>query len=354
MTTKRTGAVVVAALLLMLRAPEAQQRDTLDIYFVDVEGGQATLFVSPSGQSMLVDTGFPGERDPLRIVEAAAAAGVKQIDYLVTTHYHSDHVGGVAELAPRLPIRTFVDHGANVEAPPPGGRGLGTEARYQAYLPVRDKGRHLQVAPGDRVPIEGLDVRVVSSGAKVIAAPLEGAPGAGAANARCPAFEAKDEAANPLLAGENAASVGTVVQFGQFRLVNLGDLTWNYEQRLACPQNLIGTVDVYLTTHHGQDISGLPILVHAMAPRVAVMNNGAKKGGAVATFQSLRQSPGLVDLWQLHNSAAAAAGGHNAPEPFVANVDETTAHYIKITARRDGSFTVTNGRSGFQKQYPAR
>ena len=339
---RRTLLLLCALALVAPRdRTEAQTAKPLNVYFIDVEGGQATLLVSPTGESMLVDTGFPGlgGRDADRIAAAVKQAGVSRIDYLVVTHYHSDHVGGVPALATRLPIRTFVDHGPSVE------HGDQPDALYNAYLNVRKDGRHLQVKPGDTIPIAGLDVRVVSSAGDVLRAPLSGA---GAPNPDCRDFKPMDEDAT-----ENARSVGTVIQYGRFRMLDLGDLTWNKEHDLVCPNNVLGTVDVYLTTHHGMPISGAPVIVHAVHPRVAVMNNGAKKGGSPQAWTTVRESPGLEDFWQLHYAVDAGAD-HNAPERFIANVDETTAHSITIVADRDGSFVVTNTRNGFSRSYPSR
>jgi beta-lactamase superfamily II metal-dependent hydrolase len=319
----------------------AQHRTALDIYFVDVEGGQSTLFVSPSKQSLLVDTGYPGTRDADRIASVVKQAGLTEIDYLVITHYHGDHVGGVPELAARVPIRTFIDHGPFME------QTLNVSKNFEAYAPVRDKGQHIVAKPGDKLPIKGINVQVVSSATALITKPLRGA---GAENPLCADFQPKDEVKDPLLAGENAQSVGMVISLGNFRMVDFGDLTWNHEHGLACPKNLIGTVDLYLTTHHGQNISGLPMLVYALHPRAAVMNNGAKKGGAADTFQILHRLPGLADLWQLHY-AVDAGSENNSPEQFIANPDETTAYYIKVTAEQDGSFAVTNSRNGYHKEY---
>jgi competence protein ComEC len=324
--------------LLMAAVLGAQVEKPLDIRFIDVEGGQATLIVAPSGESLLVDTGFPGNdnRDVDRITAAVKEAGLRQIDYLVITHYHADHVGGVPALAARVPIGTFVDHGPTVET------GERPAALYNTYLETRAKGRHVVARPGDTLPIKGLDVRIVSAAGDVITRPLAGA---GQANALCAAYTPKDADAT-----ENARSVGMVISFGRFRLLDLGDLTWNREHDLVCPNNLLGTVSVYLTTHHGLDLSGAPVLVHAVRPRVAIMNNGARKGGVPSAWRIVRDAPGLEDLWQLHRSVAGAAD-HNSPEAFVANLDETTGHGIRISAGRDGSFTVTNDRNGHRKTY---
>ena len=338
---KTVPILIAAAMALSCTTGWAQTRKDLEVYFIDVEGGQSTLFVSPSGQTLLVDTGWPGARDADRIAGIAKQAGISQIDYLVLTHYHIDHTGGVVDLAARIPIRNFVDHGPTFD------KTANVPQYYAAYLPVREKGKHIVAKPGDKIPINGIDVQIVSSAAETILEPL---PGAGAPNPLCADFQPKDEVKDPLLAGENAQSVGMVISLGKFRMVDFGDLTWNHEHGLACPKNLIGTVDLYLTTHHGQNISGLPMLVYALHPRAAVMNNGAKKGGAVDTFQILHRSPGLADLWQLHY-AVDAGSENNSPEQFIANPDETTAYYIKVTARQDGSFAVTNSRNGYHKEY---
>jgi len=334
-----TIAVVLSA-AAPLRPMRAAGERPLAISVIDVEGGQATLVVSPSGESMLVDTGYPGfgGRDADRIAAAAKQAGLSRIDYLVVTHYHNDHVGGVPALAERLPIRTFVDHGPSVE------HGAEPDALMAAYLDVRARGRHLQVKPGDRVPIRGLNVRVVSAAGNVLSRPL---PGAGAPNPLCRDFVAKAE--DPT---ENARSVGLVIEYGRFRMLDLGDLTWNKERDLVCPANRVGIVDVYLTTHHGLPISGAPVIVHAVRPRAAVMNNGSTKGGSPEALGVIHDTPGLEDLWQVHRSVAG--GERNAPEQFIANLDESTAHAIDITADRSGAFAVTNTRNGFSRQYPPR
>ena len=339
-------ATPIGALVMLLCVASGLQRaaqtdPALNVVFIDVEGGQATLFVAPGGESMLVDAGYPGfgDRDADRIAAAAKQAGVSRIDYMVVTHYHRDHVGGVPALAARIPIRTFVDHGASVE------KGEQPDALFNAYVAVRQKGRHLTVRPGDRIPIGGVDVRVVASGGELIAKPMLAG---GGANPLCKEFVRKDD--DPT---ENARSVGIVVNYGGFRLIDLGDLTWNKEHGLACPDNLIGPVDVYLTTHHGLASSGPSVLVHALKPRVAIMNNGATKGGSPEAWRVVRSSPGLEDFWQLHY-AADAGPEHNAAAPFVANQDETTAHAIRLTAYQDGRFVVTNDANRQSKTYIKR
>ena len=239
----------------------------LRVYAIDVEGGKATLYVSPSGQSMLLDTGYEGfqNRDADRIVAAAKAAGVPQIDYLVITHYHADHVGGVPQLAAKIPIRNFVDHGKNFETVKDVG------AVYENYVAARAKGKHIVVQAGDRIPVEGIDVEVVTASGKSIPGPL---PGAGQPNPLCASYRPVGPDS-----GENSYSIGIVVKFGKFRLADLGDLHWNREHDLACPNNLLGVVDVYMTTHHAKKTSGSPAMVQALRPKAAIMNNGPKTGG---------------------------------------------------------------------------
>jgi competence protein ComEC len=334
--------ILLLALSILAAAPaqgaQLPAETPLEIYFIDVEGGQATLFVTPRGQSMLIDTGFPGyeDRDINRILLTMKQAGVSRLDHLLVTHYHLDHVGNAAALAAKVPIGTFVDHGATVET--------NSKEIFDAYAAARTSGKHLQVKPGDKIPLAGVDVTVVSASGDHLARAL---PGAGATKPLCAAFAPKET--DP---SESAQSVGIVVAFGRFKMIDLGDLTWNKEHDLVCPNNLIGPVDLYLTTHHGVAQSGPPVIVHALRPRVAVMNNGAKKGGSPDAWQVVHDSPGLEGLWQLHD---AVDGGkdHNTAEPFIANLDETAAYGIKVSARRDGSFTVTNVRNGLMKEYKA-
>ena len=331
---------VFLVLLCLIFSPLLPAAKNMEVYFIDVEGGQATLFVSPSGESMLIDTGWAGlnNRDALRISAAAKRAGVKKIDYLVITHYHLDHVGGVPQLAAKLPIHNFVDHGPNNET------GKQPDQLYGNWMETQQKmGKHLVVKPGDTIPIKGLNVRVLTANGDQIAAPLEGA---GQPNEFCAGFKPRDVDKT-----ENARSLGTLISFGKFKIIDLGDLTWNKEYDLVCPNNKVGKVDVYLTTHHGMDMSGPAAIVNALHPRVAIMNNGPRKGGSAAAWQVVKNSPGLEDLWQVHY---AVAGGkdNNSPDTFIANIDENCeGKYIKLTVMPDGSFTVTNSRNNYSKTY---
>jgi competence protein ComEC len=327
------GALVCCALTL--------QAKSLEIYFIDVEGGQSTLIVSPSGQSLLIDAGWRGfeGRDSERIMQMTKRAKLKQIDYLLITHYHRDHVGGVPDLAQRIKILNFVDHGPNTEDTKV------VKEDYADYVKALQKGEHKVVKPGDTIPVKGLKVDVLTANGDVIHSAL---PGGGQANSFCASTPKKED--DPT---ENARSTGVLVTFENFRFLDLGDLTWNKELALMCPSNPIGTVDVYLTSHHGLNQSGSPALVNAVHPRVAIMNNGAKKGGSPDAWQIVKDSPGLEDLWQLHY-ALEGGKAHNVPDSFIANVDEfDQGDYLKLTAESNGAFTVWNSRNKFQKIYKA-
>jgi beta-lactamase superfamily II metal-dependent hydrolase len=329
------GLALLAAFLL----PGMAAARPLEIFFVDVEGGQATLIVSPSGQSLLIDSGWRGfeGRDAERIAQAARAAKIKQIDYLLITHYHRDHVGGVPQLADRMKILNFVDHGPNTED------SKVTKEDYSDYVKIIQRGEHMVAKPGDSIPVKGLSVKVLTANGEHIQTPLEDA---GKPNPFCAATPKKE--ADPT---ENARSLGVLVTYENFRFLDLGDLTWNKELELMCPNNPIGTVDVLLVSHHGLNQSNSPALVDAVHPRVAIMNNGARKGGSPDAWQVVKDSPGLEDLWQVHY---AMDGGkeHNVADPLIANVDEHgMGDYLKLTAEGSGSFTVWNQRNKFEKVY---
>ena len=327
------------ALLLAACAFTLPAAKNLEVFSIDVEGGQATLFVTPAGESMLVDAGWPGfnHRDADRIAAAAKMAGVKKIDYLVITHYHSDHVGGVQQLANKMPIVNFVDHGPNSET------DKAATIRFTEYSAFRDKGKHILVKPGDTIPIKGMDVKVLSANGDLISSPL---PGAGQPNPSCNGYE--QPAADTT---ENSHSVGMLITFGTFRMIDMGDLTKDKDYQLACPVNKIGPVDVYLVSHHGLDQSSSKPFVFALQPRVAIMNNGARKGGSLATFEVLHSAPSPIELWQLHY-AIAAGKENNASDSFLANLEEVCeGKWIKLTAEKDGAFQVYNSRNKFEKNY---
>jgi len=335
----RRGSTIGAA-LFMVWVATVSAADTLDIYFIDVEGGQATLIVTPARESLLVDTGYAGNngRDAARIMAAVRDAGLDRIDYLLITHFHPDHDGGVVELARQVPIRTFIDHGdfgpGREQAQP------AVVAAYDAYVAVRAKGKHLEPKPGDRLPLKGVDVVFVTSAGETISKAIEGSavptPG-------CPS------SAPPAANFENSRSTGFHLRFGEFRFVDLGDLAGQPLYSLLCPANKLGRLDAYLVPHHGGDDVSHPAYIAALHPRVAIMNNGQTKGGQAKTFETLRASK-LEDVWQLHRSANA--GVTNFADDRIANLDETTGHWLKLSASADGSFRVTNQRTAVTRNYP--
>jgi competence protein ComEC len=367
----RNTAISFLIIALLAASGTAQtRRTTLDIYVVDVEGGNATLFVSPSGESLLMDTGNGGAaavRDADRIMAAIKDSGITQIDHLITTHWHGDHFGAMAELAGRIPIRHFIDHGPSVQSQPASDVFL-----KDTYPALYGKAKRTIAKPGDRVPIAGLDWRIVTAAGQAIRTAL---PGAGRPNAYCAAYQPQDP--DPT---ENAQSVGSVVTFGKFRTAHLGDLTWNKEFDLMCPANRIGAVDLFFVSHHGQPVSNAEVLVHAIQSRVAIMNNGTRKGGQPPAMQILHSAPGLEDLWQVHFSLLSGQE-YTVPGMFIANtIDQQAdtmpvaamaapqpgagappapahhgaAYWIKVSARQDGGFSVTNARNGFTKTYGPR
>lgn len=311
--------------------------EPLQIYWIDVEGGAATLLVAPNGEVVVVDAGFPGSRDPDRIAKVLKnEVKADHIDHMICTHYHNDHVGGIATLGGLLPITHFYDHGATVQQ--------GQD--YNDYVSFAGNKRVLTKA-GDKLTLGDVVLTFVTAAGKVIDPPLPGSK----ANPTCPATS------TPNMDGgaENGQSLGFIARFGNFSFLDLGDLTWDIEQTLMCPTNRIGTVDLFQVSHHGQDFSNSPQLVHALSPLVAVMNNGASKGGGTGTFETLKSSPGIQDIWALHQVTANDAA-HNASEALTANLSggQDAANYIKAVVTPTGSYTLTNGRTGMSKTYSAR
>ena len=338
------GSLIVFLLPVTSHASTAQAGETLQIYFVDVEGGQATLFVTPAGQSLLIDTGWPGHdgRDADRIVAAAGKAGISKIDFVLLTHFHQDHAGGITQLASKIPIGTVIDHRENREY-----TDAATEQVWQDYQRFLAKGnvKRIIAKPGDSLPIRGIQAKVVSSDGALIKKPLRGA---GATNAAC-----KSSGPYPADKTENLRSLGTMITFGKLRILDLGDLTSDKEMELMCPLNRLGHVDIYVVSHHGWSQSGSPALVHGIAPRVAIMDNGETKGGSLSSWDIIEKSPGLEDLWQLHFSKEGGTD-HNVADPFIANLTGRDAgNYLKVTAWKDGSFEVFNSRTEKSKQYAA-
>jgi competence protein ComEC len=356
--------LLILVLSASLAVAQTKTPKTLDIYVIDVEGGNAVLFVAPSGESMLVDTGNGGDgavRDAGRVMAAVKDAGVKQIDHLIITHYHNDHIGALSELATHISIKQFIDHGANTQP------GPNIDPVLQRYSELYAQAKHMVARPGDKIAIAGLDWRIVASDGEVLKTPL---PGAGSPNPYCANFKAADVPKT-----EDDHSVGSFITFGKFRTVILGDLTLNRQYDLMCPNNRLGSVDLDLLARHGNVNSDL--LVYPLHPRVAIMNNGTRKGGQPEAMKVLFNSPGLLDLWQMHFSLLSGQE-NTVPGMFIANlVDEPlaampvapveptpqgqqappapqhngTAYYFKVSALQDGTFTVTNTRNGFSKTY---
>src|SRR5207249_8004579 len=368
--------VLALALLAAMLVAQNRPAKTLDIYVMDVEGGDSQLYVAPSGESVLIDTGNAGAaavRDADRIMAAVRDAGLKQIDHLITTHYHGDHIGGLLELAKRIPIQEFIDHGPNVQPAP------AIDPIMQQYAVLNAKAKHRVVKPGDKIDVNGLDWRIVTAGGRVISSSL---PGAGAANPYCAAFkrhEVNPVSGQPVGNTEDEQSVGSHIMFGKFRVLYLGDLTWNQEFELNCPANRIGTVDLFVASRHGQPSSNSQVLVHAVQPRVTIMNNGPRKGGQPQAMTILLNSPRLEGFWQVHFSELGGQE-YTVPGVFIANLFDQqqpsvpvapmpppargtqgppapqhngTAYWIKVSAQPDGSFVVTNGRNRFSKSYRA-
>ena len=338
-----TKLIMVFALSSAALLPAASKN--LEIYWIDAEGGAATLIVAPGGASMLVDTAnrTPDDRDAKRIFAAAQQAGLTKIDILLTTHFHVDHIGAMAALAKMIPIEMYMDHGESVELARPQ-----VAASYKAYEEL-SAGKRKILKAGDRIPLKGVDIEVIMSAGQAIAKPLKGA---GAKNAVCADFKEHAPEQDP----DNDQSVGFLLRFGKFDFIDMGDLTWNYEQKLVCPVNLIGTVDLYQTTHHGLDRSNSPQFVWAIQPKVAVMNNGPRKGGPAAVFETLRKSPGLEDIWQGH-LALGTPKDVNSDEKMIGNLGpsaECTGNLLKLSVAPDGKYTMTNPRTGYSKTYESK
>ena len=361
-------ALLALAAVACLAAPAlAQNRGgkPLTIYVVDVEGGNAVLFVSPTGESLLMDTGNAGaaaQRDAGRIMEVVHDAGLTQIDNLIITHWHGDHFGGLQEVAKQIPIKHYWDHGPNVQPAQAADDFL-----KNVYSDLISKAQHTVAKPGDRIPLGGTNVTVVIAAGMPIA-PLKGA---GQRNPECANFQPID---NNM---EDPMSVGVMVTYGKFKALHIGDNTRNIEFKLACPVNRLGTVDLMLGMHHGQSSSNSPVLVHAVRPRVAIVNNGTRKGGEPFSMQSMFSSPGLEDVWMEHFSLLSGQE-FTVPGVFIANqidqpdttmptaawtpppqgqqappapVHNGKAYFIKVTVQPDGTFTVTNTRNNFSKTY---
>jgi competence protein ComEC len=352
---------LLALLLALALAPAEMlhaQSTNLNLYWIDVEGGASTLIVSPSGESLLIDTGWTvDDRDAKRIYAMAQHAGLKKIDYLVISHFHADHVGGLAALSKMIPIGRFFDRGDVIET---------ENQQWLDDYHAASAGKRTIVKPGDTIPIKGLQVLIVSSNQALIAKPVNG----GGPNPLCADAEQK-VSAGP----ENARGVGVLLTYGTFKYLNLIDLDWAKEMELACPVNKVGKVTLYQTGRHGSfDGAGAPAFLDAIQPQVVVVNNGPRKGmgqvdataksnnppgETVAPYEKnaylrLAKIPGIEGIWQEHLSLLDPDPKHNTPPDMIANLEDTPdckGNWIQASVARDGKFTMTNGRNGFSKNY---
>jgi competence protein ComEC len=341
MMRTRIAFVTAVVALFFARPWAAPAAAALDIYWIDVEGGASTLIVTPQGVSVLMDAGWAGfdDRDARRIEQVVKKeAGLRRLDYLLVSHFHADHAGGVAALAKRIDIGAFLDHGDSIEKDAGAGRQL-----WEEYLATAGTRRRTMKA-GERLVLKGAELIVVASDGRVAA---EAAAGA-SPNPLCESFKPQAEDR-----GENGRSLGYLFRAGNFEFLNLGDLSWNFQRELACPVNLLGTIDVLQVPHHGVRDDVLPQMMWAAAPLVAVMNNGPAKGAGPAAVETVLKSPGLADLWSLHRATGNDAA-HNAPERLTANLGESDAcpgAWLHARVAADGSYTLTNSRNKFSKTY---
>jgi competence protein ComEC len=322
----------------------AAQTHNLDIYWIDVEGGAATLIVSPEGQSLLVDAGNPGadDRDAKRVFAATKMAGLKKIDLYMTTHFHGDHVGGTPALSKMIPIDRYLDHGDSIETTP------NAQQLFNAYKAVAE-GKRTTLKPGDRIPLKGLNVEVVASNGAVLDKPING----GGPNPYCSGAAQHDPDKT-----ENQRSAGFLLTYGRFKFLDIGDLTWDKEMELGCPVDKLGAVTLLQATHHGfvNDFSGAPPLYWALKPQVVIVNNGPRKGLQVSAWETIQKIPGLEAVWQSH-LALHTDKEHNTGEQRIANLEATDAckgYWLKASVAKDGSFSVTNGRNGYSQSYKTR
>jgi len=354
----RTAPLAGLALALSLAGAQAPAAEApLRVALIDVEGGAATLFVTPDGRSLLVDTGWPagmgvpagtppGPSSADRIVATAKSLGLSRIDYLLISHYHLDHAGGAPELMAKFPVGTVLDHGPNREAPPAGQAASPTSAeqlfaRYEAA--IGDRPRRV-MKPGDRLALGPLTFDFVVGDRVVGGRP--GAPTPG-----CEAVPSKSQIGGE----ENPRSLGFVASWGKARILNLSDLTWDLEKDLVCPANRLGRIDLMVVSHHGSDLSNTPTLFAATAPRVALVGNGARKGGDGPVLERLAAAPSKPAVWQVHFATRSPEA--NVAAERIANLDvqPDAGHLLSAEVTKAGAITVVNGRTGARETYgPAR
>lgn len=353
----RVAIATLALLALAIVARADRKTRTLDVYWIDSEGGGSTLIVTPAGESVLIDTGNPGGRDPGRIVAAARAAGLARMDHVLITHYHGDHFGGAAEVAQQIPFGTI--HQRTIPERDPDGRP-------QSSFPLQIKpyreiaARRAALAPGVVIPLQAaagaptLELRCLAADQKFVA------PTPAQARSRNPLTGTVPP--KPPDPSDNANSAVFLLQFGAFRFFDGGDLTWNLEEKLVTPYNLAGVVDVYQTNHHGLEVSNHPVLVRSLEPTVVVMNNGPRKGGQPGTFAAIKAAPSVQARYQVHRSFNAPAE-ENAADEFIANSGDLrgaealkcTAHPIKMTVAPDGkSYTIGIPANGHSRTFKTK
>ena len=368
----RAAMVFMMALLVpVLSVGQTAPRTTLDIYVIDVEGGTAILFVAPSGESMLIDSGglprdLSDPRDSGRIMEAVNAAGIQKIDHMVTSHYDTDHYAGLPSLADRIRIEEYIDHGPNTQSAVQADRFM-----KDIYPQLYAKAKHTVVKAGDKISLGGAEVLVVSSAGEFIKTPT---PGGGKPNPSCVNLQ------SPRTGNEDLQSISVFVAYGKFSLYHSSDLPQGKENEMMCPNTRVGPVDMLVGMHHGHPQSNSPALVHAVRPRVAIINNGTRKGGNPEVMRTIFTSPGLEDLWQMHFSVLSGQE-YTVPGMFIANMfddqsaampiapvappprgpnqppppaHEGKAYWFKVSVQQNGIFTVTNTRNGFSKTHEAR
>jgi competence protein ComEC len=349
---QRSSIWVGLALLCSAQVIQAQQ---MDIYWIDSDGAAATLIVTPSRQTILVDSAFnrPGDIYSHRIRAAMQDAGVSQIDYFIATHYHGDHIGGITALAKMVPVIEFIDHGETTLTDEGGLES------YQRYIENTESRKRTSVSPHMILPLRGVDVTVIASHKEFLREPLMGSPEpnsicatADPSGVYCRGTECESTGMD--FEGEDIYSVGIHLSMGDFQYVNVGDLSYGGLHALVCPTNNVGTIDLLDYPHHGNNIA--PQFVSSLAPIAAVSSGGAHKGGSPEGYEAATSSPGLESFWQMHR-ALDTDDAHNTEARKTANLSDENdqAHWIKAEIEADGSsFTITNARNQYSETYTTR